>query len=254
MVSLRLDRLGARYGRKTVFCDVTTPELTGGRLTALIGANAAGKSTLFRRIAGQLAGRGAVQIIGADRSDLRYMPQETSTSAALSVYEAVVLALKQDSHSWRLDADELEAVDAILRALKIEALAFHQLAELSGGQRQLVSIAQTLVCGPKIVLMDEPTSALDLYRQFEVLEFLRSYAQSTGAVVLLALYDLNQVLRYCDTAIALNNGTLEAAGPTRSILDSALLRRLYGVETRFESCSRDLPFMVVDGIGAPPAP
>ncbi|MGY9048423.1 MAG: ATP-binding cassette domain-containing protein, partial [Rhodobacterales bacterium] len=124
------------------------------------------------------------------------------------------------------------------------------LGELSGGQRQLVSIAQTLVCRPRIVQMDEPTSALDLYRQFEVLELLQEYARSSGAVVLLALHDLNQVLRYCETALALRNGTLEAVGRTQSILDSALLRRLYGVEARFETCSRGFPIMVVDGIEA----
>ena len=65
MVTLELDRAEARYGRKVVYRDATTPVLTGGELTALVGPNAAGKSTLFRRIAGQLAGAGSVRITGA---------------------------------------------------------------------------------------------------------------------------------------------------------------------------------------------
>ena len=84
MVTLELDRVEARYGRKVIYTDATTPAISGGNLTALIGPNAAGKSTLFRRIAGQLAGSGQVRITGADRDDLRYMPQDTAMSAALS--------------------------------------------------------------------------------------------------------------------------------------------------------------------------
>ena len=85
MVTLELDRVEARYGRKVIYTDATTPAISGGNLTALIGPNAAGKSTLFRRIAGQLAGSGQVRITGADRDDLRYMPQDTAMSAALSL-------------------------------------------------------------------------------------------------------------------------------------------------------------------------
>ncbi len=247
MVSLKLSSVEARYGRKQVFGEVTTPEIHGGCLTALIGPNAAGKSTLFRRIAGQLGGGGAVSFAGAGREDLRYMPQDSGTSAALSVYEAIVLALKQGQGGWRLDRAELAAIDLVLRTLKIEPLAFTQLAELSGGQRQLVSIAQTLVSRPRLVLMDEPTSALDLYRQFEVLELLRDYARDTGAVVILALHDLNQVLRYCDYALAISPGRLEAVGPTVEVVQPGLIHRLYGIRARLETCSRGYRMMIVDG-------
>ena len=67
MVTLQLDRLEARYGRKVINASASTPVVQGGVLTALVGPNAAGKSTLFRRIAGQLAGGGEVRITGADR-------------------------------------------------------------------------------------------------------------------------------------------------------------------------------------------
>ncbi len=101
-------------------------------------------------------------------------------TAALSVYESVILALKQGRGGWRLSPSELAAVDGVLAKLRIADLAELQLPELSGGQRQLVSIAQTLVTKPKVLLMDEPTSALDLYRQYEVLEVLRAYVAETG--------------------------------------------------------------------------
>ena len=247
MVSLQLNAVEARYGRKVVFAEASTPEIAGGHLTALVGANAAGKSTLFRRIAGQLAGKGEVRFAGAAPHDLRYMPQDTGMTAALSVYESVILSLKQGRGGWRLGAGELAAVDDILTCLKITFLSHRPLAELSGGQRQLVSIAQTLVSRPPVVLMDEPTSALDLYRQYEVLEFLRAYAADTCAVVILALHDLNQVMRACTMTVAVADGCVVAAGPTLETLSPEMIRKLYGIEARVETCSRGCPMMIVDG-------
>lgn len=247
MVTLELDRLGARYGRRKILQDATTPPISGGALTALVGPNAAGKSTLFRRVAGQLRGAGSVRLTGADQGSLRYMPQDTGMNAALTVYESIILALKQGGGGWRLSASELAAVDHALTRLGITELADRQLPELSGGQRQVVSIAQTLVAQPSVVLMDEPTSALDLYRQYEVLGALRSYAEETGAVMILALHDLNQVMRCCTTTIAMSEGRILATGPTLDVLRPDLIRRLYGIDSRVELCSRGCPMMIVDG-------
>lgn len=248
MVSLELAGVEARYGRRVIYSDATTPVLQGGTLCALVGPNAAGKSTLFRRIAGQLAGGGEVRLGEATVSELRYMPQDTGMTAALSVYESLILALKQGQSGWRLAAGELAAVDAVLARLHIEALAERQLTELSGGQRQLVSLAQTLVSRPKVLLLDEPTAALDLYRQYEVLEALRSYVAESGAVAILALHDLNQVMRACPTTIAVAQGKVIAVGPTLEVLQPDLIRQLYGVEARVETCSRGCPLMIVDGL------
>ena len=247
MVSLTLDRIGARYGRCDILVDVTTPPIDGGRLTAVVGANAAGKSTLFRRIAGHLRGPGTVRLSGAARDTLRYMPQDTRMSAALTVYESIILALKQGAGGWRLSAQELAAVDGVLERLGVAHLAGRQLAELSGGQRQSVSIAQTLVTCPRVVLMDEPTSALDLSRQYEILSALCAYAGDTGAVVLLALHDLNQVMRCCPMTVALAEGRAVATGPTLEVMTPDLIRRLYGIDSRVERCSRGCPMMIVDG-------
>lgn len=247
MVTLALDQIGARYGRRTVLSGASTPQIPGGSLTALVGANAAGKSTLFRRMAGQLRGAGAVRLSGAVRDDLRYMPQDTGMSAALTVYESIILALKQGRGGWRLSTPELAAVDTVLHQFGVAHLSDLQLPELSGGQRQAVSIAQTLVTRPKVVLMDEPTSALDLYRQYEVLEALRQYARDTGAVMILALHDLNQVMRACTTVMALGQGRILATGPTLEVLTPQMISQLYGIDSRVERCSRGCPMMIVDG-------
>jgi iron complex transport system ATP-binding protein len=179
MVTIRLQALGARHGNRLVVDGVTTPAFRGGEMVAVVGPNAAGKSTLFKRIAGLLQGPGRIEIEGTDgrRPAICYMPQETTANAVLTVYESILLARKQDA-SWTVGEADLAAIDEVISMLGLSAVAFRGLGELSGGQRQLVSIAQTLVREPEIVLMDEPTSALDLNRQVEVLALMREMARA----------------------------------------------------------------------------
>lgn len=251
MVALTLDGIGARYGRATVFSDITTGPIEGGALTAVIGPNAAGKSTLFKRIAGLMKGDGVVHVDGADARPICYMPQDTGANAVLTVYESVLLAAKQgvgkQGAGWRVAEDELREIDEILASLTIADLAFRDLGALSGGQRQLVAIAQALVRKPKILLMDEPTSALDLHRQIEVLDYMRRLAKKSGIAVLIALHDLNHAMRYCDHAMVVASGRLIANGPTLDVITPAMLSEVYKVDARIETCTQGRPLVIVDG-------
>lgn len=248
MVTLQLKGLGARYGSGLAVEDVSTPVFKGGELTAVIGPNAAGKSTLFKRVAGLLKGPGEVVLEGArnePRDALRYMPQDTHANAVLTVYESVLLAVKQ-GHGWRVSDRELADIDQILEALQIADLAFRNLGELSGGQRQLVSIAQAIVRKPEVLLMDEPTSALDLYRQVEVLAFMQELARRQGTLVLIALHDLNHALRFCHNTVVISSGRLVSAGPSRQVITPEMLREIYRVDARIEQCSRGESHIIID--------
>ncbi|MCX2725639.1 ABC transporter ATP-binding protein [Roseibium salinum] len=252
MVTLKLHELGAKYGAELMVEGISTPEIRGGEMTAVIGPNAAGKSTLFKRVAGLLKGPGTVVLEGARseaREAIRYMPQDTSANAVLTVYESILLAAKQGA-GWRVHDHELVEIDRILQALQITDLAFRNLGELSGGQRQLVSIAQALVRDPQVLLMDEPTSALDLYRQVEVLNFMQALARRKGMLVLIALHDLNHALRYCTNTIVLASGRMVAAGPSAEVITPDLMREIYRVEARIESCSRGEPHIIIDRAAA----
>lgn len=248
MVALALEDVGARYGRMTVLSNVTMDMLEAGSVTAVIGPNAAGKSTLFKRIAGLIKGPGVVTLSQTQQGPrtICYMPQDTGANAVLTVYESILLSAKQGS-GWKVLDDELAEIDAILKALNIHDLAFRGLGELSGGQRQLVSLAQALVRKPEILLMDEPTSALDLHRQVEVLDFITKLARSNGMIVLIALHDLNHALRYCEHTIVIANGKMAVSGRTADVITPEMLRNIYRVDARIEMCSRGQPFILVDG-------
>ncbi len=251
MVALALKDVGASYGRVTVLSKVGVDTLKSGSLTAVVGPNAAGKSTLFKRIAGLIAGPGLVELSDAANGDraICYMPQDTGANAVLTVYESVLLSAKQGG-GWRVRDGELFEIDAILKALRIEDLAFRGLGELSGGQRQLVSLAQALVRKPEVLLMDEPTSALDLHRQVEVLSFVRDLAGRAGMIVLVALHDLNHALHYCEHTIVIASGEMAVSGQTQEVINCGMLRDIYKVDARIETCSQGKKFVIVDGIAA----
>ncbi|WP_431322432.1 ABC transporter ATP-binding protein [Rhizobium sp. YTU87027] len=248
MVALALADVGASYGRTTVLSNVSIDDLKGGSVTAIIGPNAAGKSTLFKRIAALVKGPGLVELSDTDRGSrtICYMPQDTGANAVLTVYESILLSAKQGG-GWRVADDELNGIDEILKALRIENLAFRGLGELSGGQRQLVSLAQALVRRPEVLLMDEPTSALDLHRQIEVLSFIADLARRNGMIALIALHDLNHALRYCENTIVIANGAMAASGPTSDVITDAMLRDIYKINARIENCSQGTPMVIVDG-------
>lgn len=247
MVTLSLENVGATLDRRAVLTAIDIPRIKGGQLTALIGPNAAGKSTLFRRIAGVLRGPGRIHVSGASRGGICYMPQETAANAALTVFESVLLAARGGTGGWRVSDAELARIDEVLALLNIPALAFRNLGDLSGGQRQLVSLAQVLVRDPDVLLMDEPTSALDLHRQIEVLELVAELAAQSGMVAIVALHDLNQALRYAGQTLVLADGRLRAAGPTAEVVTEAMLAAIYAIRARIELCRQGRPQLIVDG-------
>jgi len=250
MVSIQLDDLGACYGPRTIISGVSTARFVGGQVVAVVGPNAAGKSTLFKRIAGLLDGPGEVILQGSTKGvqGISYMPQGLNASARLTVYESVLLARKQLAPDWTVHNDELRLVDEMLDALGIRDLAFRNLGELSGGQQQLVSIAQTLVREPEVLLMDEPTSALDMHRQVQVLGFMRALARQRQVIVFIALHDLNQALRFADQVLVIADGTAQASGPSHEVINEAMLRTVYKVQARIERCSRGQHHILIDDI------
>lgn len=108
-----------------------------------------------------------------------------------------------------------------------------QLNRLSGGQRQLVSLAQAIVREPAILLLDEPTSALDLRHQAQVMHLVRDLARE-GRLVVVVLHDLNLAARWADHIVVLSNGAVAAEGAPVAAITANILASVYGVEALVE--------------------
>ena len=245
-LSLRLVDVGVAYGRRQVVDGVTTPAFAAGDVIALLGPNGAGKSTLLKRLAGLLTGPGRVELTGAGPDEVGYLPQDHAAPAGLTVYESVLLAAKRDA-AWSVSPADLAQVDATLERLAITDLAARGLDELSGGQRQMVSIAQSLVRAPRVLLMDEPTSALDLHRQLEVLAILRDLAQARGVIVLVSLHDVNLALRFASHALVMAQGHMLDCGAAPDVICARMMQAAFQVEARIERCSRGRVHVMIDG-------
>ncbi|MEM9048656.1 MAG: ABC transporter ATP-binding protein [Pseudomonadota bacterium] len=236
------------YGTRPILRQAGFSPLQPGQLTALIGPNASGKSTLFRVVAGLLTpSRGQVTLNGTDLSTLStkarlrrvcFMPQFFAANAALTVFDVVMMARKNLA-GWRVTGADMQAVGEALHAAQIGHLAEAYISELSGGQSQMVSVAQALIRDSEAYLFDEPTSALDLNHQLRVLGQIRAAMRTRGAVGLVALHDLNLAARFADRLILLRAGEVLAEGTPDAVLHSPEIAQTYGVDIHITKGPRE---------------
>ncbi|MEJ5998935.1 ABC transporter ATP-binding protein [Corynebacterium sp. H130] len=237
MISLGLEGISAGYGRHRILDSFSVRPLTGGRVVGLLGPNASGKSTLMKSIAGvHRTVNGSVELTIGDQvisgRDLRdhigYVPQDLPKSAALTAFETVIVAARR--HFGTRVAQLLAA--EIMHELGLEDLAHVCLSDMSGGQRQMVAVAQMLVTDPTVMLLDEPTSALDLHRQLFLFELLRKRVRDMRGIALIAIHDINLAARFCDELVVMKEGQLVEQGSPDEIVTAELIDAVYQVEAQ----------------------
>jgi len=240
--TLRAESLSLGYGDRTVVPDLTVA-LPEGRVTAIVGANACGKSTLLRalsRVLRPTAGR--VLLDGRDihaiptrqlARRLGLLPQSPLAPEGIAVGDLV--ARGRHPHQGMLSrwtAVDEAAVAAALDATDTAGLADRSVDELSGGQRQRVWIAMALAQQTDLLLLDEPTTFLDVSHQVDVLDLLADLNRSRGTTIAMVLHDLNLAARYADHLIALREGRIVAEGTPAAVVTADLVRDVFGMEAR----------------------
>lgn len=233
----RIEGLSLSYGTRRVLNGVSL-EAQAGTLTALIGPNGAGKSSLLRAALALTPFTGKISFDAVDLAILprpqlsklvSYLPQDSSVRSALTVLEVALLG-RLETLGWHLPSAEVEAAVESLAMLNVADLAERRIGELSGGQRQMVFIAQALARGPRVLLLDEPTSALDVRHQLEILETIRDIALRKKLTVVIAVHDLNLAARFVDQVVILDGGRVHAAGPPTAVLNAEMLAQVFGIE------------------------
>lgn len=244
--------LSVKYASKTVVKSLSLGPIPHGQVLALLGPNAAGKSTVLRGIAGVGKASGQVFLDGREVSALSraarakiisYMPQSQPPAIGLPVLEAVMAA---NSAAAGRQAALREAYNA-LESLEVAHLAMQPLSALSGGQRQMVALTQAVVRQPEVLLLDEPTSALDLKHQIRVMECARTMARERGTIVIAVLHDISLALRYADSIAVLKSGAIHSHGSPEDVITQSMLAEIYGINARIEHCTRGNMQLIIDG-------
>lgn len=255
-VELRISGLTTGYQRRLIFDGLDLPPMPSGSLVGVLGPNAVGKSTFLKAVAGLRPAKGQIHLGELELSALRgatrmrhvgYLPQSLPQPTSLVAYEAVASACRAArAELSRADTDAL--VEQVFERLSLHALAFRRMDTLSGGQRQMVGLAQALVRQPQLLLLDEPTSALDLRWQLALIEGVRGIVREQEAICLIALHDINLALRFCDQIILFAPSGLLATGDPRQVITADHLREAYGIEARIETCSQGYPVVMSDRV------
>lgn len=240
-MTLKLQGYGVSIGRRPIVRDIVI-EAQPGEILAVLGPNGAGKSTFMKGLCALRPASGVATIEGTDilsakpatRSRLvGYVAQDVShLNVQLSVFELLLLAQNGGRHSWRATPESFRMVEETLDMLSLSRFAQNQPAWLSGGERQMISLALALVRKPKLLLLDEPTSALDLANQLQMLDAVLAYTKERQIVTLAILHDMNLATRYAASTLVLKGGVTHAAGRTKTVLTSAMIAEVYGVDCR----------------------
>jgi iron complex transport system ATP-binding protein len=236
---LRAERLSLGYDDRTIV-EALDLDILDGRLTAIVGANACGKSTLLRGLARLLKPR-AGRVLLDDRAltdvstrevsrILGMLPQTPVAPDGITVGDLVSRGRHPHQgwfRQWR--PDDESAVAAALEATDTQDLVRRPIRELSGGQRQRVWVAMALAQQTDLLLLDEPTTFLDISHQVDLLRLLRDLNRSTGRTIVTVLHDLNLACRYSDHLIAMSQGRIIAEGTPADVVTAQLVENLFGL-------------------------
>ena len=216
-----------------------TLDIPGEAVTAILGPNGSGKTTLLLLLLGMLTPQeGTILIKGQRRQNytrsemsrtVGLVPQREHFPLGFSVLEYVLLG--RAPHLGLLDRpgvdDTQAAMDAVAR-VGMADLAGRPVPTLSGGERQLATVARALAQAPEIMLMDEPTSHLDLGNKQRILEVIRTLSDQRVTVAL-TTHNPSDAAAVADHIVLISAGHVVASGRSDDVLTSENLSKTYGL-------------------------
>lgn len=217
-------------------------DLAAGEAVALVGPNAAGKSTLLRALAGLLSPvRGSVWLKdrplprwGRDAlaRTLALVTPEEEGPQALRVEDRVALGRYPHRGPFRpFTAQDEAAVARSLRRTGTQHLAGRRLDTLSAGERQLAALARALAQEPEVLLLDEPGAHLDVGHQLQLFRVLDE-VRACGVAVLAVVHDLQRAAAWAERMVLISQGRVAGVGPPAAVLSGEECARVFGVAIR----------------------
>lgn len=235
-MTLEIRGLRFSYGDREILKGIDLA--IGSGITAILGPNGAGKSTLVKCLAGvhrpssgtaAFDGMDLLRGTADDGLRMAYMSQDMPDISGTTVLEVMLLG-RVRTLSVHVTEEDIDKSYSALETLGIEDLAARDVSELSGGQCQMVMIAQCLVADPDLIILDEPMNNLDLRRELTMFDAVGRITRERGATTLMVLHDINFASRFADGVVVMRDGSVYGTGAPGDMITEGMIRDVYGVE------------------------
>lgn len=239
MAHLFAEKLHIAYGEKIIVNELNL-SIPSGKVTALVGANGSGKSTILKTIARIMKPqKGGVFLDGKSihqmptrevAKRLAILPQNPVAPEGITVSELV--SFGRFPHQKRFGSLGKEDKEMVAWALDVTGMtdfSDRPIEQMSGGQRQRAWIAMALAQGTDILFLDEPTTFLDMAHQLEVLKLLERLNREEGRTVVMVVHDLNHATQYAHHIVAIKYGDVIYEGSPSEVVQPNMLRDVFGI-------------------------
>ena len=222
-----------RYFGKIKAVDDISFAFGEGTVCAFIGPNGAGKTTAMRILAtldvpeggeARVCGHSVVDYPDKVRNRLGFMPDYLSTYRDMTVWEYLDFFARTYGLQGAQRADRVESV---MDFIDLWPLAERDIAVLSKGQKQRLSLGRALVNDPDVLILDEPAAGLDPRARIELLDLVRELGRS-GKAILISSHILAELSKICDYVVIIDKGQLRATGSFEEVKEQVRLGRMNG--------------------------
>ncbi len=233
MLTARIRKQRRSAGASSFVLDVSIEASPG--ITILFGASGAGKSTLLDCVAGlaqpdegRIVSGGNVLFDSA--RGIHVPPPKRQTAYVFQTLALFPHLSAEDNVAYGLrnlpELEKRERVGAILKAFHVEKLRKQRPFEISGGEKQRIALARSLVTEPRVLLLDEPLTGLDAELKAAIVDDLRAWNAAKGIPILYVTHSREEVDALGERVIALDNGRVVSAGAPMEVLDAPRRKKL----------------------------
>ncbi|MBA3051627.1 MAG: ABC transporter ATP-binding protein [Candidatus Omnitrophota bacterium] len=235
---ITFENFSAGYTDDFVIRDISC-RIEGGKIYALIGPNAAGKTTMLRSIIRDIPrAAGRILIDGNDTKSLSaaalaqkvsYAPSEINPAFNYSVSEFAAMGRFAVNRAFWETEEDIRSISGAIRDMGLESVADKPVAELSSGQKQSCLLAQIIAKDTDIILLDEPAAHLDISHRAVFFRKVLDLKNNAGKTFVITFHDLNDAINAADEFILFKEGAIIAVAEKNEITEN-LLSALYGTE------------------------